>query len=265
MSLSALSLFTLLSASPASPPSVLRALTIEAEAGPGYIVQNDNRYGPTGTKYDAREVGEQRNLFIGKRLAVEALFGERHTVILLYAPLDLTTRATLTRDIDFKGTLFRAGEVVDHRYLFDGYRASYLFRLINSEKLSWQIGASLQVRNASVELRSVDETDPRFAVASDIGLVFALKTRLVYRPMDTFWTALEADGISSFGLISSVSGALYDVALSIGTPVAPGADVFLRLRWLGGGAKVEKRDIDNWGNFFFATAGARGDLMQLLD
>src|SRR6478735_2640004 len=104
----------------ATSPGALRSLVVEGEIGPAYIFQNDNRFGAEGTQYSARDVGQQRNLIIGKRLSVEAGLGERHTVILLYAPFDLTTRVTLGRDIRFRDTTFFAGEVVDSRYLFDG-------------------------------------------------------------------------------------------------------------------------------------------------
>lgn len=247
----------------ASAPSPLARFTIDGEVGPGYVVQNDNRYGASGTKYTAREVGQQRNLFIARRLSVEALFGERHTVVMLYAPLDLTTRVTLGRDIDFRGTVFSSGEVVDHRYLFDGYRASYLFGALRRETVRLDVGTSIQIRNASVELRTVDSASPRFGVEHDIGTVFALKARLTYRPRENFWARLEADGISSFGVFRSFSGGLYDVSLTAGTPVGP-TDLFLRLRWLGGGANVTTRNLDNWGSFFFATAGVRLDVNDLM-
>ncbi|MDQ3265619.1 MAG: hypothetical protein M3Y59_18505 [Myxococcota bacterium] len=253
-------LAVLVAASPVLPG--LDELTVDLEMGPALVVQNDNRYGATGTLYSADDVGQRRNLFIGMRLSVEAVLAERHRVIFLYAPLDLTTRVTLERDVDFRGTVFNAGEVVDHRYLFDGYRGSYLYRLILQDRLRWDVGGSLQIRNASVELRSVDSGTSRFAVENDIGLVVALKTRLTWIPNPALWTTLEADGISSFG-IANVSGALYDVSLSVGTPVRQGVDVFLRLRWLGGGAEVPNRNIENWANLFFATAGVRGDLTRL--
>jgi hypothetical protein len=265
MLLPALLLLSLSAASPAdaNPSTGLRELTIDGEIGPSYVFQNDNAYGPGGTKYTAAQVGQQRNLFLGKRISVEAGLGERHSVILLYAPLDLVTRVTLGRDIVFNQTLFSAGEVVDHRYLFDGYRSSYLFRLLKSERWSWEIGGSLQIRNASVEFRSVDAASARFAVENDIGTVVALKTRLRFDPNPRLWAMLEADGSSSFGIFRSFSGAIYDLALTLGVPVRPGLDGFLRLRWLGGGATVVRRDIQNWGNFFFAVAGVRMDLTDL--
>jgi len=248
---------------PNTPTSGLRELTVDGEIGPSYIFRNDNAYGPGGTRYTAAEVGQQRNLFLGKRISVEVGLGQRHTIILLYAPLDLVTRATLGRDIVFKQTLFASGEVVDHRYLFDAYRGSYLFKLVRSERWTWEIGGSLQIRNASVELRTVDAATSRFVAENDIGTVVALKTRLRFDPNPHLWAMLEADGSSSFGIFKSFSGAIYDVALTLGVPVRHGVDAFVRLRWLGGGANVIRRDISNWGNFFFAVAGIRMDLTDL--
>ncbi len=256
-------LFVPLSSAHAGTP--LRALWLDYEIGAAWIAQNDGRYGATGTEYSADDLDQRDNLVVAQRLHLEGRLGERHGIILLYAPLDLKTRATLPRDIDFRGTVFREGTVVDSRYLFDGIRGSYLYRLIGNERLQWDGGASLQVRNARVAIGSVDGA--QYAAERDIGLVFALKTRLTYKTPSRLWASLEADGSSSFGLIPNVSGAIYDVALTLGMPLTQRSDEvsgFLRLRWVGGGADVERRDIYNWGNFGFVLAGVRGDLQSLI-
>lgn len=103
--------------SPAAPVRLFDSLIVDFEVS-AYFFQNDGRYGPNGSQYTAAEVGQQRNLAIALRLAIEARIA-RHTVIATWAPLDLTTRATLTRDLTFKETTFADTTVVDHRYLFD--------------------------------------------------------------------------------------------------------------------------------------------------
>jgi hypothetical protein len=151
---------------------------------------------------------------------------------------------------------------VAHRYLFDGYRAGYLYGLVsNGGPLKLQVGASLQVRNASVEFATLDGS--LFDRETDIGLVFAVKARLRYDFPWGLWAMLDADGLSSFGLFS-VKGGIYDVALTLGIPLTPSADLFFRLRFLGGGADVPSRPLYNWGNFGFALIGARLDVAQLL-
>lgn len=255
----------ILLATPALAESPLTALVAEYETGPAYIFQNDGRYGPTGTSYDANDLNQKSTLYRSERIALEARLGERHGIILLYAPFDLTTRATLSKDIDFRGTVFPSGTVVDSRYLFEGYRASYLFRVIQGERFSWDIGASVQIRNALVSLGAVDGS--RYTKESDIGVVGALKTRLRYTLPSRVWAGLEADGLSTFGLFGNTTGGIYDVALTLGLPLNTKGDVnaYARLRLLGGGADVKTRDIYNWGNFGFAVLGVQADLVSVVE
>ncbi len=247
---------------PALAQSPLKALVAEYETGPAAIFQNDGSYGASGTAYSARDLGQDATLYRTWRVALEARLGERHGLILLYAPFDVSTRATLTRELDFRGTVFPAGTVVDSRYLFDGLRASYLFRLIQGERFTWDIGASVQIRNALVGLGAVDGS--LYSQESDIGVVAALKTRLRYTLPSRVWAGLEADALSTFGLVGNTAGGIYDVALTLGVPLNTPGDVtiYARLRLLGGGADVQRRNIYNWGNFGFALVGVQADLVS---
>lgn len=240
----------------------LRA-TLVYETGPAFIAQNDGRYGESGTAYEASDVGQRDNLVLSQRASLEVGAG-RHTLVLLYAPFEVTTEVKLDADLQFRDELFAAGSVVRHRYLFDGYRASYLYELFRGRRVGLEVGGSLQVRNADVAFASGDGA--RRANQSDIGLVFALKARLWVRPCSTGpWGALEADGFSTFGFVPGVRGAIYDMQLLVGHPIGRGVDLTLGARLLGGGAKVEDKAIDNWANFIAFTAGARVQLENLLD
>jgi hypothetical protein len=158
----------------AAPPEV----QVTYETGGAAILQNDGRYGADGTAFDASDTGQDQNLLVVQRTSVELGFG-RHRVVLLYAPFEAETRVRLREPLTFDDTTFAAGSVVDHRYLFDGYRASYLYEVVKSE-LELAFGGSLQVRNADVAFSAVDGS--AFVQESDIGLVFALKARLRYAP-----------------------------------------------------------------------------------
>lgn len=247
-------------AAAAEPPRLFDSLLVDFEVGAAYLFQNDGRYGANGSSYTAAEVGQQRNLAVALRLAIEARLARRHTVIATWAPLDLTTRATLTRDLTFQTTTFADRSVVDHRYLFDGYRLSYLFGLVQGSRFTLGVGASLQVRNASVEFRTVDTAPAVFAVERDIGLVGALKVRARF-DAGVLYAQADVDFFNTFGL--GLPAGIHDVALTLGIPVIPGFDFLLRLRLVGGGANVPSRDIYNWGNFGFALLGLRVDLPLL--
>lgn len=228
--------------------------TLVYERGPSYIIQNDGEYGATGTRYDADDVGQRDNLVVTSRTSLELTRG-RHTAILLYAPFEVRTQVALDKDLQFRDQLFTDGTVVDHRYLFDGYRASYLYRVVETPTLALEVGASAQIRSADVAFATADGS--RRAHESDIGLVGALKARVWWHPTPNGpWGALEADGFSTFGLFS-VKGAIYDTQLMIGYPVTRSVDLYLGARLLGGGADVPSQDIYNWANFVAFTAGVR--------
>jgi hypothetical protein len=228
--------------------------TLVYETGPAYVLQNDGRYGATGTHFDADAVGQQDNLVRTSRTSFELAIG-RHVMVLLYAPFELRTQVTLD-------ARFASGTVVDHRYLFDGYRASYLYRVLDGE-LALELGGSLQIRSAEVAFTATDGS--LRADQDDIGVVPALKARLRWQPTRaSLWAELEADGSSTFGLAGGTTGGLYDVQLTVGHPVGRGVELFLGARLLGGGADVEDKYIDNWANFLSFTAGARIALDDLL-
>lgn len=236
--------------------------TLVYEIGPAFIAQNDGRYGDQGTPYDAKDVGQRDNLINVSRTSVELQRG-RHTAILLYAPFEVTTEVRLGKDLQFRDELFASGTVVRHRYLFDGYRGSYVYRIFDGDVIGWDLGASLQVRNADVAFTSI--SSEQRAHEDDIGIVFAAKTRLWVRPThDGLWGALDMDGFSTFGLVDGVSGGIYDVALTVGQPIGRGVDVTLGARLVGGGADVEDQAIDNWANFVSFTAGVRVELDTFL-
>jgi len=237
----------------------------DLEVGPLYVAENNNRYGPEGTRFGADDVGQQENLVLSRRLALEVPLAERHGLVFVYAPFDVLTRATLGKDVRFNDTYFGAGTVVDSRYLFDGYRLSYLYAPVLGKQLALQGGASGQIRNAQVALTAVDGSAR--ALESNIGFVGALKARAFWDPLEAGgpYLMLDADAFSTFGLVGDVSGAIYDVALTLALPVAKSADLTFRGRLLGGGAEVPDKDIDNWANFVAFTVGLRASLDALLD
>jgi hypothetical protein len=238
---------------------LLDAAVIDYEAGVLSILQNDGRYGADGTEFTVRDTNQRDNLLVASRLSLE-LAHRRHLLVLLYAPLDVTTRVTLRRDLQFRDELFASGTAVEHRYLFDGYRISYAYRLADAP-VSVQLGGTLQIRNAKVAFASGDGS--RYVEESDIGPVPAIKLRLIYRAPSGAYAMLDADGLSTFGLLGDTEGGIYDVGLTLGLPVTGAADLVLRARLVGGGATVPSREIDNWANFLLVTAGLRLDLAAL--
>ena len=148
---------------------------------------------------------------------------------------------------------------MDHRYLFDGYRASYLYRLRDGA-LRLELGGSLQIRNAKVAFTAVDGS--AYAEESDIGLVPIAKARLRYLAPRGMYGMLDADALSTFGLVGDTEGGIYDVALTLGVSLTDPLDLFVRVRGIGGGATVPDREIENWAHFLAFTVGVRVDFAR---
>jgi hypothetical protein len=239
------------------PTSALSDLTLDFEGGAVAFFQNDQAYGPRdrATAYTHRTVALDRNLYGAQRVSLEARALERHTVIFLYAPLDVPTRVTLGAPLTFRDQTFPAGAVVDHRYLFDGIRATYLYRTLQTGSLTVDLGATLGVRNAEVSFTQTDGT--RFAAERDIGPVPALRARLRYDPGQGAYALYDVDAGGTLPGVGTVTGGVFDTALTLGVPLVRGLDGTLRLRYLAGGATVPNREIVNWAQFASASAGFR--------
>ena len=239
----------------ALPAAAAPRAVLTYDTGPAYIAQNDGRYGAGGTSYDADDVGQRDTLVRAERATVELVLG-RHRIVALYAPFLVDTRAALPTELRFRDTTFPAGTVVDHRYRFDGYRASYLYQVLGG-RFGVELGGSLQIRSADVAFTSADGS--LRGVQSDIGLVPALKARLTYAP-GRAWAQLEVDGSSTFGLVGDTSGALYDVAVIGGYAFHRDLALYGSVRLVGGGAEVPAQEIDNWANFVSASLGVQVQL-----
>ncbi|MEB3299260.1 MAG: hypothetical protein VKO21_07230 [Candidatus Sericytochromatia bacterium] len=227
----------------------------DLETGPLLIARNDAQYGPAdGTFFTAGDLVQNRNLLSSLRLVAEARFWDTESLIFLYAPLDLTTRVALPKEIIFQDTTFARGTVVDARYKFEGWRLSWLHRVAGTWEDGFEVGLTNQIRNAIVSLSDVQGL--KYDDEQDIGWVPAVKVRWrkpLPQGMSFVW---EADASSTLGLLP-VEGGLLDTAATLFIPLQRRLDTFFRARWVNGGATVPDRRIFNDSDFFAALVGLR--------
>lgn len=235
------------------------------------------QFGRAGTRFDYVKDGGQDVLFPTMRFSIEGTFSRRHTLIFLYQPIDLRTSETLRSDLLVDNVLFPAGTPVDFRYGFDFYRLSYLYDLLGGREVDeLSIGASLQIRNAVIDFTSADGALRRSN--RDVGPVPAIKSRGRLGIGNDVWLGYEADGMYApvkyiNGGKSDVVGAILDFSARAGYRVADPIDLFLNLRYLGGGARgTSKSDAErgpgdgyssNWLHFVSTTVGVELRLESL--
>lgn len=240
-----------------------------AEFGAVQFLRHTIQFGRAGSRFDYVQDGGQNLLFPFSRISAELHLRPRHTVVLLYQPLDVVTRATLSQQLVVDEDTFPAGTPMNLRYGFDFYRFSYLYDFWSASERELSVGVSLQLRNASIAFTAVDGTRQR--VYNDLGPVPALKLRLKLPLSERTWFGTEVDGIYAQGKFvtgsnnveSSFRGALLDASLRYGMYLSEGVSAFINARYLGGGASggQERPEnpgdgyVDNWLGTLALTVG----------
>lgn len=218
---------------------------LQAEIGTLAVLKHRIQFSKAGSMIDYVEEGGQDRLFPYIRLAGDLDIGERNSVVFLYQPLDLQTRALATRDLTVDDELFVEGTPMEYRYGFSFWRASWLFDLQKAPNKEVALGMGLQIRNAVLDFRSQDGT--QFRSERDIGPVPLFKFRSRHPLGGGFWWGSEIDGAYApikyiNGSNSDVVGSLLDASLRSGLQVRPGVDAYLNLRYLTGGAEGTGND-----------------------
>jgi len=238
-----------------------------AEIGFLAVMKHQIQFSNSGTYINYVQEGGQDVLYPVNRLSLELEIKKRHTLTLLYQPLRLQSTALLQRDLVIDELLFPAGTSVDFLYNFPFFRFSYMKELApENEKFDFALGASLQIRNATIEFESTDGT--LFRANRDIGPVPILKFRSRYHASELTYTEIEADGFYApisylNGSDNEVVGAILDASLRQGLQVTEQVGAFLNLRYLGGGAVGTSDDdplpgdgyVKNWLHFLTVTCG----------
>lgn len=232
-----------------------RDWTIELtyELGSLAVLQNDIQLGTEGTKFDYVKDGGQDNLFAYQRFETNFRMKERHSFVFLYQPLDVRTTQEASTDLQFDLVTFPKTTPMEYRYGFDFTRATYMYDTTKSTDSEVSFGVGLQIRNATLDFRSADGS---LADSNrDIGPVPLLCSRGRFGIDAQRWWGYDVSGAYApikylNGDVSDVVGALLDASIRGGFSFSKGTDVFINLRYIGGGAEgTESEPIDDKDGF----------------
>jgi len=239
---------------------------LTAEIGTVKALSHRIQFSKNGTMFDYVADGGQDILFPFTRLTADLDLGDRHSVVLLYQPLTLTSQIQLQDDLVVDNGTFTAGSALDLKYGFDFYRASWLYDLQADPAREFALGLSLQLRNADIQFNADDGELRR--VNRDLGPVPILKLRTRQPLKGAAWWGLEVDGFYApikyiNGSDTDVVGAIADVSFRVGVPLEFGGEAFLNLRYVGGGAEGTSQRYDgpgdgyveNWVHFVALSVG----------
>lgn len=235
------------------------------------VLDHKIQFSKGNTYFDYVDQGGQDNLYFLPRLSIDFTFLTNHTIILLYQPLELETTSLLTEDFTIDNTTFDAGMSIRSTYSFPFYRLSYLYDFLDEKEAEVSIGLGIQIRNATIKFQSLSgpalDGTTTF-ISSNIGPVPLLKFRGRYMFDFGLFLGTEIDGFYApvsylNGSDEEVVGAILDASLFSGFQLKDTFEIFLNIRYIGGGA-VGSSGADtptgdgytrNWLHFLTVTLG----------
>jgi len=222
--------------------------------------------GQQGTDFNYIKDGGQDNLFQYQRFEMWFQKNGQHHLGFLLQPCDLKTTTEAYKDLQFDNIVFPKGTPMDFRYGFDYYRATYMYDWRSGTTETLSFGMAFQLRNATLDFRSANGELQN--TNRDIGPVPLLAAAGKFERENNQWWGFDAAG--SFAPIKYINGsntdivgAILDASVRGGIHLQHGADVFVNLRYIGGGAEGTDNTPDlgkdgyvvNWINFTALSVG----------
>lgn len=157
---------------------------------PGY---NDVRIpGNQGTLFSLKDdLKAETKLFY--RLRAAYTFKLRHTISLLYAPLEINSEGIPDKAIFFEGVTFPAGNPLNGTYQFNSYRLTYRYDIIDKARIVFGLGFTAKIRDAEISLSSPGLS----AGKTNVGFVPIINFRLLWKIDEKFGLLLEGDALAA--------------------------------------------------------------------
>lgn len=165
----------------------------------------DLETGAVGTGYNnVRIPGDQGTLFSMKddlipgtkifyRIRVNYTIKSRHTLSLLYAPLEIKSVGNVSNDIFFEGITFPANTVLRGTYKFNSYRLTYRYEIVLKPKFEFGLGLTAKIRDAKILLASAGLESEK----ANVGFVPIINFRILWKPDEKFGILLEGDALAA--------------------------------------------------------------------
>lgn len=200
--------------------------TVDLEGGAAISGYNDARIpGDTGTLFSFTDDLESETEFFW-RVRGSVGLTPRQSLSVLIAPLRIDSSGTFDRPIDFSGARFAPGVPVTGLYVFNSYRVSWRYDIVNGERWRLGLGVTGKIRDAETRLESAATT----ASKTNVGFVPLVNFLLQRRFSNGVVLELSGDALAA------PQGRAEDVFAGVLIPAGRNLSLKAGYRLLEGGA-----------------------------
>ena len=223
--------------------SITAQAIIDLETGPVLTGYNDIRIpSDLGTLFSLKDdLKAKTRIFY--RLRASYTVQSRHTISLLYAPLEIKSAGRVPHKISFNGVLFDADTELNSIYKFNSYRLTYRYHLITRTKIVLGVGFTAKIRDANIHLYSTKQTTER----TSIGFVPIINFNLWWKINDPWGLILNGDALIA------PQGRAEDILLAVTYQYADHLSFRMGYRMLEGG--TESNSAYGFVLFHYASVG----------
>jgi hypothetical protein len=216
---------------------------IDIEAGAVVTGYNDVRIpGDQGTFFSLKDDLISKTEFF-YRIRAGYTIKNRHTLSLLYAPLETVSTGIVPYDIFFEGVTFPANSDLTGTYKFNSYRLTYRYDIVLRPKLEFGLGFTAKIRDAKITLASAGLESEKV----NVGFVPIINIRMLWKPYEKLGILVEGDALAA------PQGRAEDFLVAATYRVSDHIGIKAGYRILEGGA--DNAEVYNFALFHYALAG----------
>ena len=180
-------------------------IEVDIESGAIFTGYNDIRIpGDQGTRFSLKDdLKTDVDIYFRSRLIYH--FNPKHHISLLYAPLNLTATGKVDRDLNYQGKIFQANSNLKSTYKFNSYRISYRYDFIRKTDITFGMGFTAKIRDATISLENNDKK----AKKENVGFVPILNFKFNWKMNEKFRIIFEGDALAA------PQGRAEDIALNL--------------------------------------------------
>lgn len=213
------------------------------EGGLVFTGYNDVRIpGDKGTLFSMKDdLNPSSKVFY--RLRAGYRIKSRHTVSLLFAPLEIKAKGSVPFDIVFEDAVFPANSAIDATYKFNSYRLTYRYDFVRKPKFEFGLGLTAKIRDARIALTSSVLFDEKV----NVGFVPIINFRIYWKLKENFGLLLEGDALAA------KQGRAEDVLIALNHKISDHFSISAGYRILEGG--TDNNTVYNFSMFNYFAAG----------